>query len=73
MFEMLTPYFDVYRTFSPYKTSKRGNKPVVLRRRTCPVCGKKLVNLYYLNQADEYICKNCIDTAMKEKEKEDES
>lgn len=36
-------------------------KPTVLHRKTCPICNRKLVNIYYSVQMDKYICKSCID------------
>ena len=35
-------------------------KPTTLHRKTCPICDKKLVNVYYFNQLDKYICKECM-------------
>ena len=63
MFYTETPYLDMYRTthlkFKP--------KPIVLHQRTCPDCGRTLVNVYYSAQLDRYICKKCIDKFMSEK------
>lgn len=42
-------------------------KPTVLHQKTCPLCETKLVNVYYVNQLDKYICKRCIDSSEKEK------
>ena len=55
-----TPYLDMYRT-----TSFRFKpKPIVLHQRTCPDCGRTLVNVYYSAQLNRYICKKCIDGFM---------
>lgn len=56
MFEFETPYMDMYRT----KVFVKRNKPTVLHGKTCPLCGRKLVNLYYMSQTDDYICNKCI-------------
>ena len=57
MFDFETPYLDMYRT----QRFNFKSKPIVLHRRTCPICDKKLVNVYYSNQLEKYICKNCMD------------
>lgn len=36
-------------------------RPTVLHQKTCPVCNRKLVNVYYSSQTDTYICKHCMD------------
>lgn len=56
MFGFETPYLDMYRA----KRFKFKLKPTVLHQKTCPICGRKLVNIYYLNTLDKYICKQCI-------------
>ena len=56
MFDFEKQYLDMYRTlFMPKK------RKLVLHRRTCPICARKLVNLYYSEQLKKYICKNCTD------------
>lgn len=40
-------------------------KPTVLHQKTCPVCEKNLVNLYYYAQVDKYMCKICMDKMIK--------
>ena len=57
MFDIETPYTDLYRT----KFFKRSGKPLTLHRKTCPNCDSKLVNLYYSAQAEKYMCKACLD------------
>ena len=59
MFNAGTPYFDIFRTqhFKSYK------KPTVLHHKTCPKCSRNLVNIYYSNQLEEYICKNDVRAA----------
>ena len=42
-------------------------KPTVLHQKTCPMCDRKLVNVYYSNQLDKYICKKCMDKLLNEK------
>ena len=60
MFEMETPYLDMYMT-KPFKKTKGKRKfhSTVLRRQTCPLCGRKLVNLYAVDE-EKYICNACI-------------
>lgn len=70
MFDFETPYLDMYRTGPMIR---RYSKPLVLHQKTCPICDRKRVNLYYSVQMDKYMCKHCIDQLMKEKEKEDEN
>ena len=60
MFGFEGPYTDLFRT----KIFRSSGKPTVLHRRTCPNCGKKLVNLYYSAQAERYICKECLDAIL---------
>jgi hypothetical protein len=38
---------------------KGGSKSNVKHRQTCPVCGKKLVNLYF--RGDEWKCFKCFE------------
>ena len=40
---------------------KVKSKPTTLHHKTCPVCDRKLVNVYYSNQLEKYICKKCMD------------
>ncbi len=63
MFYFETPYLDMYRT----KYFKSKPKPIVLHQRTCPICGRKLVNVYYLEKYDGYVCKKCMDKPLGEK------
>lgn len=63
MFYFETPYLDMYRVGH----RKRKPKPKVLHRETCPECGRKLVNLYYSEQLNKYICKKCTDDISEEK------
>ena len=42
-------------------------KPTVLHHKTCPICDRKLVNVYYSNQLEKYICKKCMDNLLAEK------
>ena len=63
MFDFETPYLDMYRT----QHFKFKSKPAVLHRKTCPICDRKLVNVYYSNQLGKYICKNCMDKLLGEK------
>lgn len=62
MFDFLTPYLDMYRT----ERVRLKPMPIVLHQKTCPDCGRKLVNLYYSGQLDRYICKKCVDKLMNE-------
>ena len=59
----LTPYLDMYRT----QQFKSKSKPTVLHQKTCPICDRKLVNVYYSNQLEKYICKKCMDNLLQEK------
>ena len=63
MFYFETPYLDMYRT----KYFKSKPKPIVLHQQTCPICVRKLVNVYYLEKYDGYVCKKCMDTYWSEK------
>ena len=60
MFYFETPYLDMYRT-TPFRFKP---EPIVLHQRTCPDCGRKLVNVYYSAQLNRYICKKCMDVFM---------
>ena len=46
---------------------KVKSRPTVLHQKTCPICGNKRVNIYYSNQLDKYICRNCMDKLFGEK------
>ena len=63
MFDFETPYLDMYRT----QHFKFKSKPTVLHQKNCPVCDRKLVNVYYSNQLEKYICKKCMDKLLEEK------
>lgn len=45
--------------------SHSNPKPTVLHRATCPFCGRKLVNIYFSNSQNEYMCKECLDKTLK--------
>ena len=61
MFCFETPYLDMYRTLR----IKRTAKPNILHRQTCPNCKKTLVNLYYSNELNKHVCKQCMDVILK--------
>lgn len=63
MFDFGISYLDMYRT-QPFKF---GSKPTVLHQRTCSICDRKLVNVYYSNQLEKYICQKCMDELLGEK------
>jgi len=67
MLDITTPYFDMYTMYmvKSNKSSVTSSKPIVLHQKTCPVCNRQLVNLYYSAQLEMYICKKCIDNLMK--------
>ena len=56
-------YYDYYSLNVPFRYK---NKPTTLHHKTCPVCDRKLVNVYYSNQLDKYICKKCMDRLLGE-------
>lgn len=60
MLDFETPFTDIFVSNVKRKlgTCKRST---VLHRKTCPVCGKNLVNLYLLSSSNEYMCKECMD------------
>lgn len=58
MFNFETPYLDMCRT----ERFRFSTKQTVLHRKTCLICDRKLVNLYYSNQLEKYICKKCMET-----------
>lgn len=66
MFEFPTPYTDMF--YAEKKLFRPKPKPIVLHRMTCPCCGSKLVNLYFSASQDRYICKECLDVFLKERE-----
>ena len=49
----------IYDDFMPRKLRKflYGKPPTVLHRETCPVCGKRLANLY--RHGKEWLCRTC--------------
>ena len=61
MFGFTTPYLDMYRA----EHFKFKPKPTVLHQKTCPICGRKLVNIYYSKPLDKYICKQCMQKEIK--------
>ena len=50
-------YIDMYLK----EGIKVKKKPTVLHQKTCPLCGRKLVNLYYSEKIEKHICKKCTD------------
>lgn len=60
--DMLHGYYDFLLNDIKVKP-----KPTVLHHKTCPICDRKLVNVYYSNQLDKYICKKCMDKLLIEK------
>jgi transposase-like protein len=59
---MLHGYYDFL-----LKGIKIKPKPTVLHQKTCPICGRGRVNIYYSSQLDKYICKKCMDSLLDEK------
>lgn len=60
--DMLHGYYDFL-----LNDIKVNPKPTVLHHKTCPICDRKLVNVYYSNQLEKYICKKCMDKLSAEK------
>ena len=61
-----TPYSDmVTAEIKRMLKAHSKPKPTVLHRATCPCCGRKLVNVYFSNQQNEYMCKECLDKTLK--------
>lgn len=60
MLDMETPYLDMLRA-QHFKFKKA---PTVLHQQTCPECGRKLVNTYYSEKLEKYICKKCSDALL---------
>lgn len=60
---------DILHSYSDFLLSdiKVKPTPTVLHHKTCPVCDRKLVNVYYSNQFEKYICKKCMDNLLVEK------
>ena len=58
------PYYSIYTSNSLIKYKP---KPAVLHHKTCPICDRKLVNVYYTAQLDKYVCKRCIDNLIENK------
>ena len=48
---------------------KIKKRPTTLHHKTCPICDRKLVNVYYSNQLEKYICKKCMDKLLETNEK----
>lgn len=63
MFGFETPYLDMYKT----QYLKFKPQPTVLHKKTCPICDRKFVNIYYSKQLGKYICKKCMDKLLKDK------
>lgn len=68
MFDFTTPYTDMFTADIKRMLSK--SKPAVLHRRTCPLCKRKLVNLYASYLLDAYACKKCLDKVFEGSEAE---
>lgn len=56
MFEVLTPYYDMYLN----EPRRRFSRPVKVHRATCPHCDGKLLTLYWSEQLKEYTCRKCM-------------
>ena len=61
-FEGMYSYTDLLMRKRKYKPT-----PTILHQKTCLVCNRKLVNVYYSNQLEKYICKKCTDKLLGEK------
>ena len=65
-------YFSVLYTNMAIEETKRilrsNPKPTVLHRTICPCCGRKLINVYFSNSQNEYMCKECLDKTLKRSE-----
>lgn len=68
MFDFPTPYTDMFHQDMKRMIKKLKDKPTVLHRQTCPCCDRKLVNLYYSATLEKYICKECLDKYINQKE-----
>ena len=55
MFDFPNSYLNIFKV----QHFKFKSKATVLHQKTCPLCDRKLVNLYYSSQHEKYICKNC--------------
>lgn len=54
-------FFDELYTYLAFRElAKLRATPTKLCRKTCPDCGKKLVNVYYSAQSRRYHCKDCL-------------
>lgn len=64
-----TPYTDMFvAEMKRMLKAQSKSKPTVLHRMTCPCCGRKLVNVYFSNSQNEYMCKECLDKILKRSE-----
>lgn len=61
-----TPYTDMFvAEMKRMLKAKSRPRPTVLHRQTCPYCGRKLVNVYFSDSQNEYMCKECLDKTLK--------
>lgn len=55
-------FYDIlHGPYSGMMRPKVKPMPTVLHQKTCPKCGRTLVNLYYSEVSKDYKCKRCLD------------
>ena len=70
MFDLdYSPYTRMFREDVKRIVKGLRSKPTVLHRMTCPCCDRKLVNLYFSASQGRYICNECLDKVLNEKER----
>lgn len=67
MFEVLTPYYDMYLN----EPRRRFSRPIKVHRATCHHCDGKLLTLYWSEQLKEYTCRKCMDVFLGERKEQD--
>lgn len=61
-------FFDGSYTDFLLRELKFRPKPTTLHHKTCPICDRKLVNIYYFNRLDKYVCKECMNKLLEKGE-----
>lgn len=57
------PYYELFRPARMFK-----EPPKVLHQRTCPECGRTLVNLYRRETDMQWVCLRCKDKEVRDGE-----
>lgn len=61
------PYTNMFLADASKQLRRMMERKTVLHRQTCQICNRTLVNIYWTEQAQCYMCKKCLDKFLSER------